>query len=140
MGSEAPNKNNEIPPQEVISKLGRLSTLLADVKRAADEYWEWYHKQIDIRVSGTNCFKTLNIQCGNGYSMEFDVNSIYLFLKGPDGGRAVLKNGKGSIGDVASVPLQCWEALVKEIENLIREKVDKIEYLARFYRIFTATF
>jgi hypothetical protein len=140
MGSETPNKNNEIPPQEVISKLGRLSTLLADVKRAVDEYWDVYHQQIDIRVGGTNCFKTLNIQCGNGYSMEFNVNTIYLLLKGPNDSRKILQGGKGSIGDIVNVPLECWDALIRAVENLIREKVNEIEYLRKLYHIYTATF
>ncbi len=126
------------PPQEVISKLSRLSTLLADVKRVASEYWEVYHLQVDIGISGTNCFRNLSIQCDN-YAIEFSTDNVYLFLKSPDGGRRILQNGKGSVGDILTVPLQCWEKLISALENLIREKVNKIDYMRRFYYTYKTT-
>ncbi len=140
MEVQTQNKNNEIPPQEIIAKLSRLTTLLNDLKQAVNEYWDIYNQQIDIRVNGTNCFKTLNIQCDNGYAMEFNVNDIYLLLKGPNDSRKILQGGKGSIGDLVRVPLECWQALIKAVEDLIREKLNEIEYLYRLYHIYTSTF
>jgi hypothetical protein len=133
-------KTTQVPPQEVVDKLSRLSTLLADVKRMASEYWEAYRLTIELGVSETDWHQTLDIRCGD-YVMFFNTRRVYLVLRTPYGEEyRVLDNGKGSVGDILSVPIQCWDALIRAVENLIREKVNKIEYLRKLYHIYTATF
>ena len=114
--------------------------MLADLKHAEEERFERYHEKISLGVSNTGAYETIEFECGNGYAVEFRVDSVYMFLRGPNGGHMVLNHGDGAVGDIAKVPLECWDRLISEIENLTRKKLDEIEYLVRFYNIFRATF
>ncbi len=132
---------NQVPVQKVVAKLSRLAALLGDLKRAGDEYWGAYRQEIDLGISGMNVYEHVDIECGNGYMLSFNPNTVYVYLKTPDkGGYRVLDHGKGAIGDVLSVPEECWDRLIHTVEGLIRKKDDEIERFTRFYRIFTATF
>ncbi len=142
MSTENQNPNQpttEIPPQQVVSKLGRLAVLLTDVKRMADEYWEAYNEKVSLGVSGTNWYERIEVQCGD-YSAELSLGDVYLFLRTPNGGYRIFQHGDGSVGDVLSVPMECWDALIKAVEDVIRRGVDKIERMRRFYHVYTGTF
>ncbi len=132
-------KTTQVPPQEIVSKLSRLSVLLSDLRRVADERNEKYYEKISIGISSTNTYETIEFECGNGYAVHFETGSVYMFLTTPKGGRMIFDHGTGAIGDIAKVPLECWDRLNKEIEELIRRKLNEIEYLNKLYYTYKTT-
>ncbi len=136
---ENQTQTQQIQPQVVAGKLSRLATLLADLKRAQEERNTHYYEKVSLGVSGMGVYETLNFECGNGYAVEFHTDDVYLFLKGPNGGRMIMRHGVAYIGEILEVPVECWDKLIKNLEDLIRKKVDEIEHLVRAYHTFKAT-
>ncbi len=136
-----PNQPDQVPPQQIVAKMSRLAALLNDIQRLAEEYSDAYLQTISLKIKGTNMYEILEFQCENGYKIKFNTNDVYMFIEIPGkGGYRVIQGGEGAVGDIITVPLECWDKLNKELEDLIRRKLDEIAYMKNFYYIYTSTF
>jgi hypothetical protein len=134
-------QKTQIPPQQIVAKLARLSTLLQDVQKLAEEYNEAFISTISLRIKGTNMHETIRVECDNGYKVEFNTNTIYMYLETPKkGGYRIFQNGEAPVGLVKEVPLECWDRINTALEELIRRKLDEIAYMRNLYYTYTHTF
>ncbi len=134
-------QKTQVPPQQIVSKLSRLASLLGDIQRLAEEYREVYYTKIELKVKGTNMNETLTVEC-DGYKVTFSLNDVYMYIESRHNGisgRAILRNGEGHIGDILTVPVQCWDKLIGALEDLIRRKLDEIAYMRNLYYTYIHT-
>jgi hypothetical protein len=129
---------NQVPPQQIVARLAKISALLQDLQKVTEEYKEAYYTKVELKVKGINLYENIEIQC-NHYGVSLDVNRVYMFLKTGNSGRMILKDGEGYVGDIVMVPLECWDKLIGALEDLIRRKLDEIGYLRNLYYTYVHT-
>ncbi len=133
-------QTTQVPPQQIVAKLARLSTLLQDIQQLAEEYREAFSETITLRIKRTNMNETIKAECDNGYKLTLNTNTIYMYLEVPKGGGyRIFQDGEGPVGLVTTVPVECWNRLITALEELIRKKLDEIAYMKNFYYTFIHT-
>jgi hypothetical protein len=135
-------QKTQVPPQQIVARLAKISALLEDAQKLAERYREAYYTKVELKVKGTNMNEKLTIEC-NDYKVTFNTNDIYMYIETQHGGHinghVVLRNGEGYVGDIVAIPLECWDKLVAMLENLIHRKLDEIAYMRNFYNIYVYT-
>ena len=134
---ENQTQTQQVP--QIVGRLVRISALLGDIQKLAEEYNEAYLRTISLKVKGTNMREVLEVSCDNGYKVKFNTNTVYMYLETPKEGYRVFGDGEAPVGFIKDVPLECWDKLIAALEDLIRRKLNEIEFMRSLYYTYTRT-